>query len=153
MPAQVRVQLLVLPHGQGLPTPTYESSGSSGVDLHAAIDRMVRLRPACRVLVPSGIAIALPRGFEAQVRSRSGLANNLGLIVLNSPGTIDSDYRGEILILLANLGHKTVEIRRGDRIAQLVFAPITYMSFISVESLSATARGVKGLGSSGLRRH
>jgi dUTP pyrophosphatase len=145
----VAVALQVLPHGDGLPLPAYATPGSAGVDLTAALDRPLELRPGARAAVPTGIALALPEGFEAQVRPRSGLALKHGLAVLNSPGTIDADYRGEIRVILANLGSEPVTIARGERIAQLVVAPVSRVAFERVATLPATARGEGGFGSTG----
>jgi dUTP diphosphatase len=143
------VALQVLPHGDGLPLPAYATPGSAGVDLTAALDAPLELRPGARAAVPTGIALALPEGFEAQVRPRSGLALKHGLAVLNSPGTIDADYRGEIRVILANLGSEPVTIARGERIAQLVVAPVSRVAFERVATLPATARGEGGFGSTG----
>jgi dUTP pyrophosphatase len=143
------VPLQVLPHGRGLPLPAYATSGSAGADLAAAVEAPLVLPPGGRALVPTGIALALPAGFEAQVRPRSGLALRAGVTVLNSPGTIDSDYRGEIGVILANLGSESVTIARGERIAQLVVAPVRQVEWQSVASLPESARGAGGFGSSG----
>jgi dUTP pyrophosphatase len=142
-----------LPHGQGLPLPDYASAGAAGLDLRAATsaDEIILLKPRERRAIGTGLAIALPAGFEAQVRPRSGLAFDHGITCLNSPGTIDSDYRGEIRVILINLGAKNFTIKRGDRIAQLVIAPVTQVRLIEVSELSATSRGSKGFGSSGRR--
>ena len=143
------VALQVLPHGRGLPLPAYATAGSAGVDLAAAIEAPLVLPPGGRALVPTGIALALPDGFEAQIRPRSGLALRHGVTVLNSPGTIDSDYRGEIGIILANLGSDSVTVARGDRIAQLVVAPVRQAAWQEVVDLPPSARGSGGFGSSG----
>ncbi len=145
----VGVALQVLPHGDGLPLPAYATAGSAGVDLAAALDRPLVLNPGARAAVPTGIALALPEGFEAQVRPRSGLALRHGLAVLNSPGTIDADYRGEVQVILANLGREPVTIARGERIAQLVVAPVTRVAFERVASLPPSVRGAGGFGSTG----
>jgi dUTP pyrophosphatase len=145
----IGVALQVLPHGDGLPLPAYATAGSAGVDLAAALDRPLVLRPGARAAVPTGIALALPEGFEAQVRPRSGLALRHGLAVLNSPGTIDADYRGEVQVILANLGSEPVTIARGERIAQLVVAPVSRVAFERVASLPPSARGAGGFGSTG----
>ena len=145
----VRVPLRVLPHGEGLPLPAYQTSGSAGMDLRAAIDVPLRLEPGARAVIPTGIAVALPNGFEGQVRPRSGLAVQHGLTVLNAPGTIDADYRGEIRVPLVHLGHEPVEIRRGDRIAQLVIAPVTVVDWALDGAFDDTARGGAGFGSTG----
>ena len=144
----LEVLLSVLPHGTGMPHPTYATTGSAGADLSAAIAAPLVLPPGGRALVPTGIALALPEGFEAQVRPRSGLALRQGVTVLNSPGTIDSDYRGEIGVLLANLGSDSVTIARGDRIAQLVVAPVCRAAWREVRALPPSARDAGGFGSS-----
>jgi dUTP pyrophosphatase len=143
------VPLRVLPHGAGLKLPSYATPGSAGADLAAAVEAPLVLPPGGRALVPTGIALALPEGFEAQVRPRSGLALQHGVTVLNSPGTIDSDYRGEIGVILANLGSESVTIARGERIAQLVVAPVRQVVWQAVASLPASPRGTGGFGSSG----
>jgi dUTP diphosphatase len=143
------VAIKVLPHGEGLPLPAYASAGAAGIDLAAAVDRALELRPGTRALVPTGIALALPEGYEGQVRPRSGLAVKHGLTVLNSPGTIDCDYRGEVQVILANLGDEAVTIRRGERIAQLVIAPVTRVEIERVTGLPETTRGAGGFGSTG----
>jgi dUTP diphosphatase len=143
------VPVTVLPHGQGLPLPSYATAGSAGADLSAAVEAPVVLVPGGRALVPTGIALALPDGFEAQVRPRSGLALRHGVTVLNSPGTIDSDYRGEIQVILANLGNASVTIARGDRIAQLVVAPVRRAAWQQAAALPPSGRGAGGFGSSG----
>jgi dUTP pyrophosphatase len=143
------VSLSILPHGEGLPLPAYATSGSAGVDLVAAIAGSVVLAPGARALVPTGIALALPEGYEAQVRPRSGLALRHGVTVLNSPGTIDSDYRGEICVILANLGDAAFTVSRGERIAQLVVAPVRQVAWELVATLPETVRGGGGFGSTG----
>lgn len=145
----VAVKLQVLPHGRDLPLPAYATADSAGVDLIAALDTPLLLAPGERKDVPTGIALALPTGWEGQVRPRSGLALRHGLSVLNSPGTIDADYRGEIRVILANLGSTPVTILRGERIAQLVIAPVSRAIWEVVEDLPATARGSGGFGSTG----
>ncbi len=141
-----------LPHGEGLPAPDYQSPGAAGIDLLAAIPETSRLiiEPGARELVPTGISMQLPEGFEAQIRPRSGLALKNGVTVLNSPGTIDSDYRGEIGVLLINHGSVPFEILRGARIAQMVVAPVTRIILSEVSDVSATRRGADGFGSTGL---
>jgi len=141
------VALRVLPHGLGL--PAYKTVGSAGADLAAALAAPLVLPPGGRALVPTGVAVALPEGFEAQVRPRSGLALERGVTVLNSPGTIDSDYRGEIGVILVNLGAEPVTIARGDRIAQLVVAPVRQASWQEVAALPPSARDARGFGSTG----
>lgn len=142
-----------LAHGEGLPLPAYESAGAAGMDLRAAVaqDAPMTLRPGARAAVPTGLCIALPRDFEAQVRPRSGLALRSGVAPLNTPGTIDADYRGEIRVILINHGEEDFAVRRGDRIAQLVIAPVVQGQWVEVESLDDTARGAGGFGSTGGR--
>ena len=149
--ASVRVNIVRLPHAVGLPLPAYQTAGAAGLDLQAALDVQspMTLAPGARALVPTGLIIELPLGYEAQVRPRSGLALNSGVTVLNSPGTIDSDYRGEVRVILANLGQAPFEIRRGERIAQLVVSPVTRATLIEVGSVSNTLRGEGGFGSTG----
>jgi dUTP pyrophosphatase len=148
---RVRVEVTRLPEGDGLPLPSYMSELASGADLCAALAGELLLQPGERALVPTGFAIALPPGFEAQVRPRSGLALRCGVTCLNSPGTIDADYRGPIQVILANLGASPVTIRRGDRIAQLIVAPVSRATFDEVETLGETARGDGGFGSTDVR--
>ena len=139
-----------LPHGADLPLPAYATADSAGLDLLAAVDGEVTLGPGERRLIPTGLAIALPPGFEAQVRPRSGLALKHGLTVLNAPGTIDADYRGEVGVILANLGTEPFIVTRGARIAQLVVAPCQRVALQPVEALPDSARGDGGFGSTGL---
>ncbi len=145
------VRIERLPHAEGLPLPAYETSGSAGMDLRAAVaeNSPVILAPGMRSLVPTGLKIALEPGFEAQVRPRSGLALKHGLTCLNSPGTIDSDYRGEVGVILINHGQEPFVIRRGERIAQLVVAKCEQAAMVEVEALDETARGAGGFGSTG----
>jgi dUTP pyrophosphatase len=143
----IDIQLQWLPHGQGLPAPTYATNGAAGLDVVAAED--VTLAPGQRHAVATGFAVALPEGFEVQVRPRSGLALKHGITCLNTPGTIDHDYRGEVKVILANLGSEPFEVRRGERIAQLVPAPVTKADFVEVEALTETVRGAGGFGSTG----
>ena len=138
-----------LPHGADLPLPAYATADSAGLDLLAAIDAPQTLAPGARALIPTGLAIALPRGFEAQVRPRSGLALKNGITVFNSPGTIDADYRGEIGVVLINMADEPFEISRGMRIAQMIVAPVTQLVWQEQEYLSKTARGTDGYGSTG----
>lgn len=147
----VPVLVSSLPHFEGLALPAYETALSAGMDLRAAVPEgePVTLRPGQRTLVPTGLAIALPAGYEAQVRPRSGLALKHGLTCLNTPGTIDADYRGEVKVILINLGQEPFEIRRGERIAQMVIAPVTQAAWERVEVLPESARGVGGFGSTG----
>lgn len=145
------VRVMRLPHGNDLPLPAYQSAHAAGLDLLAAVpaDHALTLSPGARALVPTGIAIALPDGFEAQVRPRSGLAVKHGLTVLNAPGTVDADYRGEVQVLLVNLGAESVSITRGMRIAQLVIAAVARARLRDVVSLDETKRGTGGFGSTG----
>jgi dUTP pyrophosphatase len=143
----VKIDIQRLAHGADLPLPSYATVGSAGMDLRAA--ESLTLKPGARALVATGLAIALPPQFEAQVRPRSGLAVKYGITVLNSPGTIDADYRGEIKVPLINLGTDEFIIARGDRIAQMVVAPVTSAEWVEVETLDATQRGAGGFGSSG----
>ena len=145
-----RVPLTQLPHGEGLDLPQYGTAASAGCDLRAAVENVVILAPGMRALVPTGIAIALPEGTEAQVRPRSGLAIRHGITVLNAPGTIDADYRGEISVPIINLGQEPYTIERGDRIAQLVIAPVCQLDWQIVMHLDEeTERGTRGFGSTG----
>jgi dUTP pyrophosphatase len=141
------VKIKRLSNGEGLALPAYESAGAAGMDLRAAEDAV--LKPGARYLMPTGLAISLPHGFEAQVRPRSGLAVKHGVSVLNTPGTVDSDYRGEIKVPLINHGDTEFTIHRGDRIAQMVIAPVIQAHVTEVDSLDETARGAGGFGSSG----
>lgn len=145
----VHIDIQRLPHGDGLPLPDYETAGSAGMDLCAAVDTPVSLAPGARALVPTGLAIALPSGYEAQIRPRSGLALKQGVTLLNTPGTIDSDYRGEIGVIMVNLGDVPVEVTRGMRIAQMVIAPVILAQWRVVEGLDETDRGAGGFGSTG----
>ena len=149
MSAAVRV--LRLPHGEGLPLPAYQSAHDAGFDLVAAVpeDAPVSLAPNDRVLIPTGLAFALPEGYEAQIRPRSGLSLKHGVTVLNSPGTIDADYRGEIKVILINLGAENFAIQRGDRIAQTIIAPVAHVEIEPVDTLDDTGRGESGFGSTG----
>ena len=142
-----------LRHAEGLPLPAYETAGAAGMDLRAAVpeDAPITLHPGDRVMAPTGLCIALPAGFEAQVRPRSGLAAKSGVTCLNTPGTIDSDYRGEVKVILINLGPVAFVIRRGDRIAQMVIAPVVQASWREMDSLDETDRGAGGFGSTGGR--
>ena len=145
----VTVRLKILPHGAGLDVPAYATAGAAGLDLAAAIDSPLTLAPGQRVLIPTGLAIALPEGYEAQLRPRSGLAFKHGVTVLNAPGTIDWDYRGELKALLINHGDAPFTIERGMRIAQLVIASVVQASLTVVADLDDTARGAGGYGSTG----
>jgi dUTP pyrophosphatase len=146
----VDVAITRLPHAADLPLPAYETDGAAGMDLRAALDAPLTLAPGDRAAVPTGIAIALPEGFEAQVRARSGLARRHGLAMVNAPGTVDSDYRGELQVLLINLGREPVTLARGDRIAQMVVAPVARVAWREVTALDETARGAGGFGSTGV---
>jgi dUTP pyrophosphatase len=150
--AAVRVALKRLPEGEGLPLPSYMTEHAAGADLHAAVGEELTLLPGARALIPTGFSIALPVGYEAQVRPRSGLAIRSGVTCLNTPGTIDADYRGQVQVVLANLGSEPIVIRRGDRIAQLVIAPVSRASFELVSELPASTRGAGGFGSTGSLR-
>jgi dUTP pyrophosphatase len=149
--APIKVHIRQLPHGEGLPLPAYQTSHAAGLDLLAAVPDAapVVLAPGKHALVPTGLAIALPDGFEAQVRPRSGLAAKHGVTVLNSPGTIDADYRGEIQVILINHGGEPFTVRRGERIAQMVIAPVVQAQLIPATALSDTERGSGGFGSTG----
>ncbi len=145
----LKVAVRRLPHGADLPLPAYATADSAGMDLVAAIGAELVLAPGARALVPTGLAIAVPSGYEAQVRPRSGLAARHGLTVVNSPGTIDADYRGEVGVILANLGSQPYTIARGARIAQMVVAPVARVTWNETEALPGSARGADGFGSSG----
>jgi dUTP pyrophosphatase len=144
------VTIAQLPHGEGLALPSYETAGAAGMDLRAAITETETLLPGERRLIPCGVSIALPDGYEAQVRSRSGMAARYGAVVLNSPGTIDSDYRGEVKVILANLGNCKLHVERGGRIAQMVVAPVSRVEWVQADSVGETARGAGGFGSTGV---
>jgi dUTP pyrophosphatase len=146
----VRVAVNRLPHGADLPLPAYATDQAAGLDLVAALAAPVTLQPLGRALIPTGISIALPAGFEAQVRPRSGLALKQGITVLNAPGTIDADYRGEICVILVNLSDTPVTLQRGDRIAQLLLARVERLAWDEVGILPATTRGAGGFGSTGV---
>lgn len=147
--SKVTVALQQIPHGKDLPLPEYATAQSAGVDLMAAIEEDIVLNPLERALIPTGIAIALPKGYEAQVRPRSGLALKNGISIVNAPGTIDADYRGEIKVILINLGSEPFTITRGARIAQMVVAPVTQVQWQETESLEETQRSSGGFGSTG----
>lgn len=152
MSAPLRIAIQRLPHGADLPLPAYATADAAGLDLMAAVDEALRIEPMSRAQVPTGIAIALPAGFEAQVRPRSGLAARNGITVLNAPGTVDADYRGEIQVILINLGTEPFAVTRGLRIAQLVVAPVSRIVWQQESGLDETARGSGGFGSTGLHR-
>lgn len=143
----IRIALHRLPHGEGLPLPGYATEGAAGMDVVAAEDAVIA--PGARAAIATGFAMAIPEGFEVQVRPRSGLALKHGITCLNTPGTIDSDYRGEVKVILANLGDAPFPIARGDRIAQLVPAPVQRATLIETDTLDETARGSGGFGSTG----
>lgn len=147
---KITVPIQKLEHASDLELPFYATEQSAGMDLHAAISNDIILLPGKRCLVPTGIAIALPKGYEAQIRSRSGLAIKNGMVVLNAPGTIDADYRGEIIAIMINLGEETFTITRGMRIAQMVIAPFSQVSWNQSENLEETTRGSQRFGSTGL---
>ena len=143
----IEIQLQRLAHGEGLPVPAYATDGAAGLDVVAAED--LTLAPGQRHAVATGFSVAIPEGYEVQVRPRSGLALKHGITCLNTPGTIDHDYRGEVKVILANLGSEPFEVRRGERIAQLVPAPVLKAQFVEVAELGGTARGAGGFGSTG----
>lgn len=149
----LQIQIARLPHSEGIELPSYGTAGAAGMDLRAAVPEGVDLviQPGARALVPTGLTIAIPAGYEAQVRPRSGLALKHGVTCLNSPGTIDSDYRGEVGVILANLGPEAFTIRRGDRIAQMVVAAYASVAWDETNSLDETRRGAGGFGSTGQR--
>ncbi len=148
----VTVKIMKLPHGADLPLPAYQSAGAAGLDLVAAVPAgaPVVIEPGARASIPTGIAIALPPMTEGQVRPRSGLAARHGLTILNAPGTVDSDYRGEIHVLLVNFGHTSFAVERGARIAQLVITPVLHAQLLEAENLDETTRGAGGFGSTGV---
>ena len=146
---RVRLEVEVLPHGEGLELPAYATEGSAGLDLRAAVEDVLVIAPGERVLVPTGLRVAIPPGFEGQVRARSGIALRHGVGLPNAPGTIDSDYRGELKVILVNLGAEPIRLERGTRVAQLVVAPVTRVRVVAVEALDATERGAGGFGSTG----
>lgn len=145
----VKVKLVIEPEGEGLELPRYETEHAAGMDLRAAIAEPLVLQPLERALVPTGLRIALPEGYEAQVRPRSGLAIRHGITVANAPGTIDADYRGPLCVGLVNLSQTPYTINRGDRIAQLIIAPVSRAELVVVETLDETARGAGGFGHTG----
>lgn len=150
VPASVTVELLRLEHGADLPLPAYQSADAAGFDLLAAVSEDLVLQPGKRAMVPTGLAMAIPRGFEGQVRPRSGLAAKNGITVLNSPGTVDADYRGEVKVILINHGDEPFTITRGLRIAQMIIAPAMQAVLSEVTTLDATQRGAGGFGSTGV---
>lgn len=149
MKTDIRVSVQRLPHNMDLPLPSYETVSAAGMDLPAAVAADIILQPGQRDLIATGLAIALPDGFEAQIRPRSGLAARNGVTVLNSPGTVDADYRGEVKVILVNLGNEPFTVTRGMRIAQMVIAPVVQAAVEQVNQLPETARGASGFGSTG----
>jgi dUTP pyrophosphatase len=149
---RLAVQIMRLPHGADLPLPQYQTAQAAGLDLVAAVpaDAQVVIAPGARALIPTGVAVALPPGYEGQVRPRSGLAIRHGVTVLNTPGTVDADYRGELQIALANLGTEPFIVQRGMRIAQMIVAPVERVVLVEVESLNSTQRATGGFGSTGI---
>lgn len=147
----MNIEIVRLAHNRDLPLPAYETDGAAGMDLRAAVpeEQPLVIRPMSRALVPTGLSFAVPAGFEAQVRPRSGLALKHGVTCLNTPGTVDSDFRGEVRVILANLGEEDFTIRRGDRIAQLVICPVARAAWAEVAELGETGRGGGGFGSTG----
>lgn len=145
----ISVPIKVKPGCEDLPLPAYMSEGAAGMDLYAALTEELALKPGERALIPTGIFIAIPPGYEAQVRPRSGLAHREGLTMLNTPGTIDSDYRGEVAVIAINLGREPITLRRGDRIAQMVAAPVARVSWQPVKELPPSSRGSGGFGHTG----
>jgi dUTP pyrophosphatase len=145
----INLRIQLLPHAMGLDLPEYQTPGSSGIDLRAAVEEPIIIENGERVMIPTGLKMEIPAGYEGQVRTRSGLAATRGLVVLNSPGTIDADYRGEVKVILMNLGSEPLTINRGDRVAQLVIAPVTRVAITEVEDVDETIRGSGGFGSTG----
>lgn len=148
---KVICQFKKMTHSAGLPLPSYETKDSAGMDLRAAVGQPVELKPGKRMLVPTGLKMAIPRGYEAQIRPRSGMAYKHGVTMLNTPGTIDSDYRGELKLLAVNLGEESYIIKHGDRIAQMVIAPVSRAEVSEVQALEETVRGEGGFGSTGVK--
>lgn len=146
-----KVLIKKLEHGQDLPLPNYETIASAGMDIRAALETPITLKPGDRTLIPTGLKMALPEGYEAQIRPRSGLAIRNGITMLNTPGTIDADYRGEVKVIAINHGEEDFEIRHGDRIAQMVIAPVTQFPVVEVNELDETDRGEGGFGSTGVK--
>jgi dUTP pyrophosphatase len=147
----MNIQFKKLPHAEDLPLPSYESEYAAGMDVRAALDEPMELSPGSRQLIPTGLKMALPEGYEAQIRPRSGLAYRNGITMLNTPGTIDADYRGEVKVLAVNLGDEPFVIHHGDRVAQMVIAPVTQARIEEVENLSETERAEGGFGSTGVK--
>lgn len=147
----MKIYFKKLPHAEDLQLPSYESEYAAGMDIRAALDDPIELQPGSRTLVPTGLQMALPKGYEAQIRPRSGLAYRNGITMLNTPGTIDADYRGEVKVLAVNLGNEPFVIEHGDRIAQMVIAPVTQAGVEEAETLPDTERGAGGFGSTGVK--
>ena len=147
----MKIYFKKLPHAADLPLPSYESEYAAGMDIRAALEEPVELQPGSRTLVPTGLQMALPKGYEAQIRPRSGLAYRNGITMLNTPGTIDADYRGEVKVLAVNLGEEPFAIEHGDRIAQMVIAPVTQADVLEAQTLPDTERGEGGFGSTGVK--
>ncbi len=146
-----QIRFKKLPHAEDLPLPGYESASAAGMDIRAALDEPITLKPGERILIPTGLQMALPDGYEAQIRPRSGLAIRNGITMLNSPGTIDADYRGEVKVITINHGQEDFTVNHGDRIAQMVIAPVVQLSIEEVDSLDETERGAGGFGSTGVK--
>lgn len=149
MKQRIDLPVRCLPHAKNLPLPQYQTSDAAGLDLLAAIDEPVTIQPGRRALVPTGLIIAVPPGYEAQIRPRSGLALRHGISLINSPGTIDSDYRGEVKVIIGNLGDEAFTVARGDRIAQMVLSPVVQIEWVEQEEISETERGEGGFGHTG----
>ena len=147
----ISVQFKQLDHAKGLPLPSYETSAAAGMDIRAALGFSITLKPGERMLIPTGLQMALPEGYEAQIRPRSGLAIKHGITMLNSPGTIDADYRGEVKVIAINHGTEDFTIQHGDRIAQMVISPVVQLGIQVVDDLSDTERGTDGFGSTGVK--
>ena len=145
----INLRIQLLPHAMGLDLPEYQTPGSSGIDLRAAVEEPIIIENGERVMIPTGLKMEIPAGYEGQVRTRSGLAATRGLVVLNSPGTLDADYRGEVKVILMNLGSEPLTINRGERVAQLVIAPVARVVISEVEDVDETIRGSGGFGSTG----
>ncbi|MBE22043.1 MAG: dUTP diphosphatase [Acidobacteria bacterium] len=145
----INLRIQLLPHAMGLDLPEYQTPGSSGIDLRAAVEEPIIIENGERVMIPTGLKMEIPAGYEGQVRTRSGLAATRGLVVLNSPGTLDADYRGEVKVILMNLGSEPLTINRGERVAQLVIAPVARVVISEVEDVDETIRGPGGFGSTG----
>jgi len=147
--SEAKIEIKRLPHAEGIDLPSYKSSDAAGMDIRAALDEPILLKPGERALIPTGLQFAIPRGYEIQVRPRSGLAIKHGITMLNSPGTIDADYRGEVKLIAINHGQHNFKIERGERLAQLIIAPVVQMPVVEVDKLNETERGDGGFGSTG----